>query len=163
MAINSSSIGSAAEFAVAVAAMEYGFPVSQPLGCYAHYDLIMDVNNTLIKVQVKSLHKNGSGLRCPCTRTIRNRNRYEVIGYSNHDFDFAAGYFKETKEVFIVPFDIFTSSKTSYCLSQKQQNIYRNAWHLLEEFASKAHWCERLAFNPVNEEFDSLSGHFGVE
>lgn len=148
MSFNSSRIGSAAEFAVAVSAMEYGFMVSQPLGCYAHYDLIMDVNNTLIKVQVKSLHKNGGGLRCPCTRTIRNRNRYETIRYSNHDFDFAAGYFKETKEVFIVPFEIFTSAKQSYCLSQKQQSVYKNAWHLLEEFASNAQRFEQSAFNP---------------
>lgn len=163
MAINSSSVGSAAEFAVAVAAMEYGFPVSQPLGCYAHYDLIVDVNHTLIKVQVKSIFKNRGGFNCASSRTIRNRSRYETIKYSAHDFDFAALYLKEKKEIFIVPFDVFTFSKTFY-LSKKGHTLYKDAWHLLEEFAApKTDRRQCPAFNPVNERFNSFWGRFGVE
>lgn len=164
MVINSSSIGSAAEFAVAVSAMEYGFSVSQPLGCYAHYDLIMDVKGVLIKMQVKSLFNESKGpgrqlgLRCPCSRNIKQgTKRQEKIKYSLNDFDFAACYHRQSREIFIVPFDIFTVGKTFFSLSQKRQDLYRNAWHLLEEFvALKADRRQQSAFNPINERFDSF-------
>lgn len=143
--------------------MEYGFVVSQPLGCYAHYDLIVDVNHTLIKIQVKSVFKHKRGFQCASSRTIRNRSRYETIKYSAHDFDFAALYFKEKKEVFIVPFDVFTFSKGFY-ISKKGYALYKDAWHLLEEFAaSKVDWCQPPAFNPAAERFNSFWGRFGVE
>lgn len=163
MTLNASRIGSAAEFAVAVSAMEYGFSVSQPLGCYAHYDLIIDVKGVLIKIQVKSLfietkgEGRQPGLRCSCTRNIKQRAKYrERVKYSSNDFDFAACYHKQSKEIFIVPFDIFTMGKTFFSLSQKRQDLYREAWHLLEEFASNAQRFEQSAFNPHLSEFDSL-------
>lgn len=157
MTDNSSRIGSAAELAVATQAMHRGFDVAQPFGMYSKYDLIVDVNDVLIKLQVKSLSKRSKEgiLTCCSKRTIRNRNVYGTAAYRSQDFDFAACYFRPTQEIFIVPFDVFTSV-IYFSLSKTRQDLYREAWHLLEEFAAlNPNWRLAEDFNPTDVKFNS--------
>ena len=157
MTDNSSRIGSAAELAVATQAMHRGFDVAQPFGMYSKYDLIIDVNDVLIKLQVKSLSQNAKAgsLVCCSKRTIRNRSVYGTAAYRSQDFDFAACYFRPTQEIFLIPFNVFTSVKY-FTLSKKRQDLYREAWHLLEEFAaSRSGWRQTADFNPLENGSDS--------
>lgn len=155
----SARLGTSAELAVALKAIEHGFTVCQPIGCYAHYDLIVDVNSVLIKVQVKNLRSvnlkkpNDTGLRCPNCRSAGKRL---YIPYSPKDFDFAACYYRSTSSIFIVPFQEFVASDKIFNIYKTKQNLYREAWHLLEEFAAlKPNWRLEEDFNPTYVKFNS--------
>ena len=53
--------GTLLELEFAVECMRRGAVVSQPFGDNSHYDLLVDVNNTIYRVQVKSASPNKNG------------------------------------------------------------------------------------------------------
>ena len=167
MTANASHIGITSEYIVTTEALKRGYNVLQPVGGFLAYDLVLDIQSVLVKVQVKTAHliKKNRYISCLSSRQVNNKYRSGSEKYVVGDFDFAAVICKDFP-IYIVPFFKFTQSKTFIVpLSGNGKNgVFVNAWNLIEEFAaSKAHWCERLAFNPVTEEFDPLSRRFGVE
>ena len=154
---NACRIGVVSEYQVALEASMRGLGVLHPIGNYHPYDLVLDVNGSLIKVQVKTLRSYKADYRCATRKSYNNKNRAGFEPYSPGDFDFAICLRQEIG-LFIIPFYEFTSVN-NFCVpsSGKGKNEkYRNAWHLLEEFASNAQRFEQSAFNPHLSEFDSL-------
>ncbi|GGL67139.1 group I intron-associated PD-(D/E)XK endonuclease [Halocalculus aciditolerans] len=92
---NSSRQGEKSELAVASELMEKGFGVSFPFGHDHQYDLIVDMDGALYRIQVKTAkHEEG--------------NRYYIQANANHYdkkyVDLLAGYL-EKKATFFIPID----------------------------------------------------------
>lgn len=130
--------GNIAEQKVILEFIKRNVTVSVPLGDNDSYDLIVDINNKLYKIQVKSAYlsnKNiveSSGPR----RTLTNRKECKYRWYSDDEFDFAMIVYND--DIYIIPSKIFCSYKNSITLSCKRINsskhdlsIYLNAWSII--------------------------------
>lgn len=166
MTANASQIGITSEYIVTTEALKRGYNVLQPVGGFLAYDLVLDIKSVLIKVQVKTAHfaKKRRVFISSTRRQVNNKYRSGPERYMNGDFDFAAVVHKDLP-IYIVPFsDFIQSSSFTISLNRNGKNeVFAEAWHLLEEFASKTDRRQCPAFNPVNERFNSFWGRFGVE
>lgn len=109
-------------------AMQKGFKISKPIRSNT-YDLILDKNNSLKKVQVKSSSVTKKNAVTFSTKKGRN------ICYEKNDVDFFALYDVTRSIWFIIPFesiegkkgiDIYYSEGTKYIK-------FKEAWGLLEK------------------------------
>lgn len=167
MTANASQIGITSEYIVTTEALKRGYHVLQPVGGFLSYDLVLDIKSVLIKVQVKTAHfsKTRRAFLAATGRHVNNKYRSGFEKYTNGDFDFAAVVHKDLP-IYIVPFsDFIQTSSFSISLNRNGKNeVFAEAWRLLEEFAaSKVDWCQPPAFNPAAERFNSFWGRFGVE
>lgn len=156
---NASQIGITSEYIVTTEALKRGYNVLQPVGGFLSYDLVLDIKSVLIKVQVKTAHfsKTRRAFLAATGRHVNNKYRSGFEKYANGDFDFAAVVHKDLP-IYIVPFsDFVQTSSFAISLSRDGKNeVFAEAWHLIEEFASNAQRFEQSAFNPHLSEFDSL-------
>jgi len=77
------SKGRAAEAAVLAALMEAGFPVLVPFSGAAPYDLVVDCNDRLLKVQVKAGRVRGDVIICNTCSTDHGRGRRTYQGLAD--------------------------------------------------------------------------------
>lgn len=70
-----------------------GYNVSVPLGEDCRYDLIVDVDGILLRVQVKHCRETESGLIIPCRSTQVNTTTSKSKSYSKEQIDFFATYY----------------------------------------------------------------------
>jgi len=142
MKISTKWKGDLAEQMVVVEAMKMGIDVSIPVGDRLTYDLIFDVNNSLLRIQVKcAWFDKCSNNYITDTRMCKtNRKNYRFEKYSNNDFDFAIIVVMENNSFYIMPSDVFNLYKSSVTLAEfeKRQRSprslqYKNAWYLLSE------------------------------
>ena len=89
------NLGEYAESLFTTYCIEKGYIVSKPFGHETRYDLVVDVNNKLQRVQVKS------------TEYIRSRdNELQVrVNYTVKEIDWFAIYLKPINEWFVIPID----------------------------------------------------------
>ncbi len=98
MLMNSKTYGDIAELAVAAKLAKMGYIVSRPLSDNAPYDLIIDKNGTLQKVQVKA-RKSRKG--CVFVELYSNTTSGSRM-YQKKDFDILAIYHIETGDIALV-------------------------------------------------------------
>src|SRR5437868_3734802 len=94
--------GEVAEARFVAKAMSLGFSVSRPIGDSQPFDLIVQFNERLSRVQVKSAwHKHGGGYHFSASlgRTSKGGKRPYNIG----DIDFIAAYVAPEHAWFIIP------------------------------------------------------------
>lgn len=84
---------------------ELGCDISIPFGNSQKYDLIMDWNNCLYKVQVKhsSSHDNGAYFSFMTRWQSHNTSGYKKNSYTKEDIDFFATFFNGN--VYLVPIE----------------------------------------------------------
>ncbi|NRB52302.1 MAG: endonuclease [Saprospiraceae bacterium] len=133
--------GVIAEQAVALAALNRGYGVSTPIGDYLPYDLILDVDGNLFKLQVKSAwwdEKKGNYV-VDNRRTRTNRREMRRANYTEQNFDYAVLYIPVLHVFYIMPSADFNSfgSEIHLVESTKRQRAprsatFREAWYLLE-------------------------------
>ncbi len=135
-----------AEAAVITALLKRGFKVLKPIGDRLPYDLALDVNGKLLKVQVKSAwYYNGSyTVNSRRTKTNRRRMRRRMLRsrYDDKDFDFAILYIDRIDTFYVMPISVFSGYKSGINLveSEKRQRkpqsaMYRERWDLLSNGA----------------------------
>jgi hypothetical protein len=133
-----------AESEVITELLSRGFNVLRPVGDRLPYDLAVDYNGKLIRIQVKHAWYNqkDEAYVVDVRRTKTNRRQMIRARYSMMDFDFAVVYIGETKVFYIMPIAIFNSfaSTISFIEGQKRQRPpqslkYRNNWALIGELA----------------------------
>lgn len=133
--------GAIAEQAVVLAALNRGYGVSIPLGDYLPYDLILDVNGKLLKVQVKSAwwDDKKENYVVDNRRTRTNRREMQRANYQEKDFDHAILYIPTLNVFYIMPSAEFNSFGSEIHLVEKVKRQraprsaeFREAWHLLE-------------------------------
>ena len=89
--LDSKHYGALTELQVMTYLFGLGYQVSIPYGDNARYDFILDINNKLYKIQVKSARLENEGVyKIDCSRMRVNRNRNIRKHYTNEEVDFFA-------------------------------------------------------------------------
>lgn len=132
--------GDIAEQALVLFALKKEWGVSIPIGDRLPYDIILDVEKTLFKIQVKSawFDEKKQNFVVDNRRTKTNRRKMIRAEYDQNDFDFAVIYLDELDVFYIMPSEVFISygSEIHFIETDKRQRkpksmVYRNAWNLL--------------------------------
>jgi len=131
-----------AESAVTTELLKRGFRVLQPVGDRLAYDLGVDLDGKLLRIQVKSAWFDAKA-KCyvvDARRTKTNRRRMLRKCYSPDDFDFAIVYLAELNVFYVMPVAIFSSydSTVTFVEVNKRQRKpksaeYRERWDLLTD------------------------------
>jgi len=129
-----------AESAVITELLKKGFRVLKPVGDRLPYDLALDLNGKLIRIQVKSAWFNykTKSYGVDVRRTKTNRRYMLRDRYDKDDFDFAILYLDSLRVFYIMPISIFSTygSTISLIEIEKRQRKptsaeYRERWDLL--------------------------------
>ena len=129
-----------AESAVTTELLKRGFKVLRPVGDRLPYDLAVDVNGRLIRIQVKSAWYDEKKrlYTVDVRRTKTNRRKMVRSRYEQNDFDFAVICINDLRVFYVMPIDVFISygSSISIVEDEKRQRKpksadYKEAWELL--------------------------------
>jgi len=131
-----------AESAVATELLVRGFKVLRPIGDRLAYDLAIDIDGRIKRIQVKhAWFDNAKKMYLvDSRRTKTNRRRMVRSRYVNCDFDFAIIYIGDKRVFYIMPVEVFNgyASSISFVEEMKRQRSpksaqYRERWGLLSE------------------------------
>ncbi len=137
--------GDIAEQAFVLQCLKKGWGVSIPIGDRLPYDLIIDLKNTLLRIQVKSAWYDSKkeNYVVDNRRTKTNRKTMVRSSYNVTDFDFAVLYIEDLDVFYIMPSEVFISygSEIHLVETTKRQRkpkaaIYRDAWKMIEQRAA---------------------------
>jgi hypothetical protein len=126
--------------------LKRGWGVLKPIGDRLPYDLVLDVEGTLIKVQVKSawFDKRTRNYVVDNRRIKTNRRSMIRDVYKPSDFDFALVYLEGSNLFYIFPVDVFIGYASGIQLveANKRQRKprsadYRDAWELILLWAAR--------------------------
>ena len=131
-----------AESAVVTALLKRGFRVLKPIGDRLPYDLALDVNGELLRLQVKSAWYYNGSYTVDTRRTKTNRRFMVRSRYDENDFDFAIVYIERLETFYVIPISKFSTYKSGISLveTKKRQRkpksaIYKERWDLLSKRA----------------------------
>lgn len=136
-----------AESAVITELLKRSFKVLKPIGDRLPYDLGIDLNGKLIRLQVKSAWFDGPNNTyvVDSRRTKTNRRRMLRKRYDASDFDFAILYIDDLHVFYVMPVAVFTSFSSSITLveTDKRQRKpksteYKDRWDLLSKWAPQS-------------------------
>jgi hypothetical protein len=130
-----------AEHAVIVRLLKLGYKVLKPIGDRLPYDLAVDADGRLIRVQVKCAWKRGSVFIVDSRRTKTNRRHMLRSRYSRKDFDIAIIYVPELDICYIMPVSRFIAYRSEITLpgaaprykESPASSKYREAWKLINQ------------------------------
>jgi hypothetical protein len=131
-----------AESAVVTELLKRGFRVLKPIGDRLAYDLALDLNGRLVRIQVKSAWFNSRTkyYAVDVRRTKTNRRNMLRDRYGEDDFDFAVLYIDSLNVFYVMPIAIFLSYSSTITLIEmdKRQRKpksaeYRERWDLLSD------------------------------
>lgn len=143
--MNTKLKGDIAEQAAILKALQNGWGVLKPVGDRMPYDLVLDVECVLVKVQVKCawLDQKSGNYIVDIRRTKTNRREMVRELYKVSDFDFALVYIPDINSFYIFPCTVFIGygSTISLVEADKRQRkpksvIYRDAWNLILQWAA---------------------------
>lgn len=135
-----------AESAVVTELLKRGFRVLKPMGDRLPYDLALDCNGKLLRIQVKSAwyERSKNLYTVDARRTKTNRRRMVRDRYEWRDFDFAILYLADREVFYIMPVDVFAGYRSGISLveTDKRQRkprsaAYRERWDLLSKWAAR--------------------------
>ena len=132
-----------AESAVSTELLIRGFKVLKPIGDRLPYDIAIDANGRLVRIQVKHAwyNKKDKAYVVDVRRTKTNRRRMLRKKYDNNDFDFVIAFIGEKRIFYVIPSVVFNgfASSISFVEDRKRQRSptsdqYRENWQLIEGF-----------------------------
>lgn len=94
---------------------KHGYKVSLPLGHDASYDMIIDKDGALQRVQVKSVESSDDVVQVKTTRTYTSGDRIVTRTYSPTDFDQLAVFDRRGDQCYLVPINL-VANKTMISL-----------------------------------------------
>jgi PD-(D/E)XK endonuclease len=136
--------GDIAEQAAILHALKRSWGVLKPVGDRLPYDLVFDVDGTLVKIQVKSawFDEPSGNYVVDNRRTKTNRRTMVREAYSLGDFDFALVYIELLDVFYVFPCEVFIGygSEIHLVEADKRQRRpksadYRGAWDLISQWA----------------------------
>ena len=143
--VNTKLKGDIAEQAAILHAMKRSWGVLKPLGDRLAYDLVFDVDGTLVKIQVKSAWFDvpSGNYVVDNRRTKTNRRVMVREAYCAEDFDFALVYVEDIDTFYVFPCNVFIGygSEIHMVEADKRQRRpksadYRCAWDLISQWAA---------------------------
>ncbi len=124
--------------AVAYKLSKLGGLVSLPVTHNSQYDLIVDFNGKLIKVQVKRAYihsKKRSNTLCVETRRILVKHSGDkgtvARKYDKNAYNLLIAHYPPTEDFWVIPFDVCDSYSAQIYLTTKNNLPYKNKWKLL--------------------------------
>jgi len=145
-----------AESAVITALLKRGFKVLKPVGDRLPYDLAVDIDGKLLRIQVKSAWYYNGNYTVDNRRTKTNRRRMLRMRYDKNDFDFAILYIDRLNVFYIMPASVFVSYKSGVSLVEVERRQrkprsaeYKERWDLLSKWAVRSETIERNLSNSV--------------
>jgi len=142
--------GDIGEQAAILQALKRGWGVLKPIGDRLPYDLVFDVNGTLIKVQVKSawFDKRTGNYVVDNRRAKTNRRVMVRDVYKPSDFDFALVYLEKLDIFYVFPVEVFIGYGSGIHLVEADRRQrkprsakYRDAWELILQWAAREETC----------------------
>ncbi len=94
-------IGNQSESVILSAYLKAGFTVSIPFGSGASYDLLVDANSNIFKIQVKTGWIDNGVLKYKCLRREHNNEKGRI--YSETEVDFLAVYCPQNEMLYGIP------------------------------------------------------------
>src|SRR5438876_6441829 len=116
--------GAIAESAVAKEATELGIVVARPLSD-ARYDLILDLEHTLLRVQCKWAARRGDVIVVMCRTNRRGPGGFIWRKYELGEIDSIAAYCPDTDSCYLLPLELsvdrsFVQLRLSPCRNNQQ-------------------------------------------
>lgn len=147
--------GNISEGIVMSAYIKAGFTVSVPFGTGAPYDLIVDSNVRLFKVQVKTGWFSNGCILYKSQRRVREAHPYAARPYTEAEVDYFAVYYPPTDSIYVVSFRMFggTGCLRIDPVRNGQQKLIRWA----RDFTWKRHIEELTELSERNPELASIS------
>ena len=145
--------GDLAEQAAILQALKRGWGVLKPVGDRLPYDLVFDVEGTLVKVQVKYgwFDRRTGNYVADNRRTKTNRRVMIRDVYTAMDFDFALVYLEDLDVFYVFPVDVFVGYGSGIHLVEVERRQrkprsaeYRDAWELILQWAVREETHVRL-------------------
>lgn len=129
--LSSQQKGIATEMAVATYLLTLGYNVSQPFCQDSKYDLIVDVNGKLLRLQVKTSRlTSANSITFNCRSTTTNVKNCKNRRYSDQEIDFFATFWEN--KAYIVPISECSTSKSLHLIKPSQSN-----WCYIEDYEAK--------------------------
>ena len=126
--ISTQQKGIVTELLVAAYLMDLGYNVSQPLSQDSKYDLIVDVDGLLLRLQVKTARKDSdASIAFSCRTTTTNVRNCKSIRYNSKDVDYFATFWDG--KAYMIPF--------SECSAQKNLHLKmtkRKDWSYIDDY-----------------------------
>ena len=117
---------------VALYLIKLGYNVSQPLNIDSRYDFILDTGKHLLKIQVKTSHKdeekNNITFKC---RSVTGRGEVKHASYSKEEIDYFATYWDN--KVYLISVDECSTQKTL----RLSKDIIRSNWNYAEDYLAE--------------------------
>ena len=139
MELTSQFKGTITELQVATYLLSLNYIVSQPLVQDSKYDLIVDVNHQLIRLQVKTARPNlknkAKTIVFNCRSTTNNVRECKQRRYSSNEVDYFATFWDG--QVFLIPVNECSTEKTLWLDPPKNTNCAYAFDYLAEEVLNK--------------------------
>ena len=148
--MNTKQTGDIAEQTAVLHALKRGWGVLQPVGDRLPYDLVFDVEGSLVKIQVKSAWFDvpSGNFVVDNRRTKTNRQTMIREAYQSKDFEFALIFLEALEIFYVFPVDVFIAygSEIHIVEAEKRQRrprsaAYRDAWELIVQWAACGETC----------------------
>jgi len=142
--------GDIAEQAAVLEGLRRGWGVLKPVGDRLSYDIVFDVQGSLVRVQVKNawFDKKANNFVVDIRRTKTNRRKMIRAFYKTTDFDFALVYLEEKNIFYVFPVEVFIGygSTVQMVETDKRQRKpksadYRDAWSHIPKWAAHKAIC----------------------
>ena len=131
MELTTQQKGITTEMYVAAYLLSLGYNVSQPMCQDSKYDLIVDVNGRLLRLQVKTARlSDTNSIIFNCRSTTKNSKTHKARSYSADEIDYFATYWDH--KVYLVPVGQCSSEKRLHLNRPKQSN-----WSYIEDFEAQ--------------------------
>lgn len=131
---NSKTKGNLGEIKAAEEFIRWGCTVSFPFGDNARYDLIVDINNKLYRVQIKytsQVTENGS-YKAVCVSSTNHTTNKKLSDYKL-DVDLMVFYIAELDKCLIIPIDQIDTTAICFRTENPKNNQVKKI-RLLEEY-----------------------------
>lgn len=132
--LKSKTKGTIVEYECALYLMKLGYTVSTPIGDNAQYDLVVDIEHSLYKIQCKSPSYNGGSIYIECTTNINTRTRLETHPYDSKNVDLFATYYDGT--CYLIPFSDVKKSSFTLRIDNPKNNCNLGA-HWIENYEAE--------------------------
>lgn len=131
MNLPSQKKGIITELQVATYLINLGYNVSQPFSQDSKYDLIVDVNGKLLRLQVKTARQiSENSITFNCRSTTSNVRNCQSRRYSENDIDYFATYWDN--KVYLVPVRECSTSKSLH-----MERTNRKDWCYMEDYEAR--------------------------
>ena len=131
MELTTQQKGITTEIYVAAYLLSLGYNVSQPFCQDSKYDLIVDVNGKMLRLQVKTSRETGNNsIEFNCRSTTTNSKSNKSRRYSSNEVDYFATYWNN--KAYLVPIEECSTVKRLHLSKPKQLT-----WSYIEDYSAK--------------------------